>query len=51
MVIGPTAETALPIITVPAVEFTENKPAVLVTVAFVAVEMFPVPEKVMSPVA
>jgi len=51
MVIGPTVETALPIITVPAVEFTENKPAVVVTVAFVAVEMFPVPAKVMSPVA
>jgi hypothetical protein len=50
-VIGPRAETFLPIVTVPAVEFTENIPAVLVTVALVAVEMFPDPENVMSPLA
>lgn len=50
-VIGPAAETSLPIVTVPAVEFTEKIPDVLVTVALVAVEMFPVPENVMSPLA
>jgi hypothetical protein len=50
-VIGPIAETFLPIVTVPAVELTEKIPDVLVTVAFVAVEILPEPEKVMSPLA
>jgi hypothetical protein len=50
-VIGPAADTFLPIVTVPADELAEKIPEVLVTVAFVAVEILPEPEKVISPVA